>query len=494
MTGTDPRNIRLIRELCRLPAETGYVEFKRNKAPPEEIGEYISAIANSCTLCGRQYGYVLWGIDDETHQIVGTTFDPNKVKVGNEELENWLLRRISPNINISFKLVQIDNKNVVILKIPRAAPSPVRFSGIEWVRVGSYKKKLSDFPEKERALWRALDHMPFEMGTAVGGIGDEGVLERVDYPSYFELLNIPLPEARQGILNALEADSLIKKAADGTWSITNLGGILLAKHMSDFPGLSRKAVRVVQYKGVDRISTLKEQGGNKGYASGFERLISYINGLIPSNEAIGDAFRTTTPMYPTLAVRELVANALIHQDLWISGVGPLVEIFSDRVEITNPGAPLVSPERFLDNPPRSRNEALAALMRRFGICEERGSGVDKVVASVELYQLPAPVFEVAGENTRVVLFSHRPLSKMDGDDRVRACYQHACLRYVQREYLTNMSLRKRFGIEEKNKASASRLINEAVKAGVIIPYDRGAAPKLMKYVPSWAKPSAAAGG
>jgi predicted HTH transcriptional regulator len=125
-------------------------------------------------------------------------------------------------------------------------------------------------------------------------------------------------------------------------------------------------------------------------------------------------------------------------------------------------------------------------MRRIGICEERGSGVDKVVCQTEIYQLPAPLFEVVGENTRAVLFAHRPLVRMDKADRVRACYLHACLRYVKRTYLTNSSVRERFGIEPQNSAVASRLIREAVEAGALVPYDAEAAPKLMRYLPWWA--------
>jgi ATP-dependent DNA helicase RecG len=139
---------------------------------------------------------------------------------------------------------------------------------------------------------------------------------------------------------------------------------------------------------------------------------------------------------------------------------------------------LVAADRFLDTPPKSRNESLASLMRRMGICEERGSGVDKVVFQTELYQLPAPLFEVTNDSTRAVLFGHRKLIKMDKADRVRACYLHACLKYVSREFLTNPSVRGRFAIEPKNMALASRLIKEAVEAGAIVPRDRSAAPSL----------------
>jgi predicted HTH transcriptional regulator len=125
-------------------------------------------------------------------------------------------------------------------------------------------------------------------------------------------------------------------------------------------------------------------------------------------------------------------------------------------------------------------------MRRFRICEERGSGIDKVVFQIENFHLPAPIFEKPDGFTRVTLFARRPLGQMDKNDRVRACYQHACLKRVGREYLTNASLRQRFGIEEKNKARASRYIGEAVAEGVIKPFDENAPPRLMKYLPFWA--------
>ena len=207
---------------------------------------------------------------------------------------------------------------------------------------------------------------------------------------------------------------------------------------------------------------------------------------------IEDALRKTVPRFPELAVRELVANALIHQDFFVTGAGPMVEIFEDRIEITNPGEPLVDTERFVDSPPSSRNELLASVMRRIGICEERGSGWDKVVLQSEVYQLPAPLVEVVGAHTRVVLFAPRPLSSMDRADRVRAVYLHACLRYVNREYVTNTSIRQRFGIEVRNSAKASRLIAESVEQGVIAPDDPTSAPKLMRYVPWWAKGEARA--
>lgn len=481
--------VSLVHELCALPRETEWVEFKVNDAEPQAIGELISALANAAALVGKAFAYLVWGVRDEDHALVGTTFDPHAARFGNEELESWLLRLLEPKIEFRFFTVAVAGGSVVLLEVARAARHPVRFSGQEFIRVGSYKKKLKDFPEKERALWRIFDQAPFEDGVVTEHASADEVLRLLDYPAYFDLLERPLPANRDGILADLASDRLVRPCDAGGWNITNLGAILFAKRLDAFHPLRRKAVRVIQYRGTGRTETLKEQEGVKGYACGFEGLISYINGLLPGNEVIERALRKTVPMFPELAVRELVANALIHQDLFVTGAGPMVEIFDDRIEITNPGEPLVDTQRFLDTPPKSRNEALASLMRRFRICEERGSGIDKVVSQVELFQLPAPLFEKPDGFTRAVLFAHKPLSEMDKANRVRACYLHACLRYVTRKPMTNTSVRERFGIAERNASIASRLLNEAVKMGLIAVVDPEAGTRIRSYLPFWAAPA-----
>jgi predicted HTH transcriptional regulator len=229
-----------------------------------------------------------------------------------------------------------------------------------------------------------------------------------------------------------------------------------------------------------------EHQAHRGYAADFEALIDHVNARLPSNEVIGRALRRDMTMYPKNAVRELVANALIHQDFSVTGAGPTVEIFDNRMEITNPGEPLVDVRRFLDTPPRSRNEALASIMRRVGICEERGSGIDKVVFETEFFQLPAPIFEQPPGSTRAVLFAHKPFGSMDKADKLRACYLHACLRYVQHDPMTNSSLRERLGIQAHNAATVSRIIRDATVDGLIKAYDPQQGRKHARYVPYWA--------
>ncbi|MFG0720178.1 ATP-binding protein [Pseudomonas sp. GLN_6] len=477
----------LLRELCALPQETEWVEFKQSNDDAPLIGEYISALANAAALLGKQYGYLVWGIDNASHAVVGTAFKPSATRYKQQELESWLLQKTAPKIHFRFfEFAATTGQAVVILEVQAASHTPVQFDGVEYIRVGSYKKKLREFPEKERALWRVFDRVPFEQQLAAQNLGVDQVLKLLDYPAYFDLTHQLLPEGREAILAALAADRMIQRSDSGQWHISNLGAILFAKRLQDFPALGRKAVRLIHYKGNGKLETLRELTGNKGYALGFEGLIDTLKTLLPANEEIGKAFRQEVPMYPELALRELVANAIIHQDFNLSGTGPMIELFERRMEITNPGVPLVDPQRFLDSPPRSRNEVLASFMRRIGICEERGSGIDKVIAQTELYQLPAPIFEQTDEHTRVVLFAHKDYRDMEQEDRVRACYQHCCLKYVNREPMNNTSLRERFQIEEGNSAMASRIIKQTIEAGLIRLYDPNANRKTYRYVPSWA--------
>lgn len=474
----------IVRELTALPRETEWVEFKHNKATPEEIGEYISALSNSAALHGKPWAYILWGVEDGSQRIIGTTFRPHLKKVGNEELENWLLTLVEPSLLVNIYEGELDGHSLVLFEIQPAWNRPVSFKGVEYIRIGSYKKKLHDHPEKERELWRVFERTSFEKGVAMKGATSEDVFSLLDYPNYFRLMKQPLPDNRAAILERLVSEKVVTITSGNKYDITNGGAVLFARNMRDFDRLDRKALRVIIYRGDNRVETVKEQTGGKGYAIGFEGAISYINDQLPQNEQIGQALRKEIRMYPELAVRELVANALIHQDFKITGAGPMVEIFTDRMEISNPGLPLIDTLRFIDEPPRSRNETLAAMMRRMNICEERGSGIDKVIFQVEVFQLPAPDFRTTGDSTVAVLYGPRHFAQMDREERVRACYQHACLMYVSGKRMSNTTLRNRLGIKESSYPIASRIISEAIGAGLIRLHS--GTRRDASYVPFWA--------
>lgn len=478
--------VRLVDALVRGGHELEWVEFKQNNTDPAEIGQYISAIANSAALHDEHVGFVVWGIEDNTHRVVGTTFQPKTAKKGNQLLEIWLANLLSPRVDFRFLEGMVREKRVVVLQIPCATVAPVSFEGEEYVRIGSSKTKLRGHIEKERKLWHRFTRVSFEDGVARSDVSSAHVMRLLSHEAYFELLGQPVPTSPEAVRARFEDEDFVRKNPSGGYDITNLGAIALARDLRAV-GLERKAVRLIFYSGDARYQTQKEIAGTEGYASGFKRMMESLNTQLPANELVEDALRTQVPMYPPLALRELVANALIHQDFSLTGTGPMIEVFDGRVEISNPGRPLIDPQRFLDATPRSRNEKLAALLRRFGICEERGSGIDKVFFQAELYQLAPPDFRVNEEHTIAVLYAPRSLSRMDRSERVRACYQHAGLQWVAHGHLTNASLRNRFRISAANAAIASRIIGEAIEAGLIKPDDpENRSRKHARYVPFWA--------
>lgn len=483
---TDPRTLAIIDDLRKLPAEAPWAEFKENNPEGQMIGKLISALSNAARVADQHFAYVVWGVRDGDHAAVGTTFEPGTRRESGQPLDLWLAQRLQPAIGFEFETVDYHGTRLVLLTIPAASSAPVEFDRTAFIRIGSATPRLSDHPERLRALWAKLQPYAWETGVAAQFLTGDEVLSRLDYASYFDLTAQPLPDNRTGIFDKLLADRLVQQDAGGHWNITNLGAVLFAKRLSDFsPAIARKAVRFVAYDGMSRADTVTyRQDGQRGYASGFKGLVEYIDGLLPRNEHIGKAFREDRPLYPSIAIRELVANALIHQDMTIGGSGPLIELFADRMEITNPGQPLVSPDRFLDLPPRSRNEALASLMRRMRLCEEQGTGIDKVIFHVELHQLPPPDFRTEGDAVRTVLFAPRRFAEMTPDERIRACYQHAALRFVSGERMKNSTLCERFGIEPQNASQASVIIGQCQKAGLIRPADP--AHPRSGYVPFWA--------
>lgn len=480
------RLIALVDEYREIDAELGWVEFKVNYTDPEMIGSLISAISNAARLADKPCGYVMWGINNETHKIDGTSFRPASAKAKGHPLEFWLAQMISPSLPMAFKEVPHAQGRIVILEIPAAMQIPTKFNNIPYIRIGSATPKLADYPEHEAGLLSKLRPFAWEQGCAKSFVTIQNVFELLDIAAYFALTEQAVPGPDEKIAEVLSHDKLIQKDVGGRWNILNLGAILFANDITKFDGISRKAVRVIKYDGQTRAGESKEQSGLRGYANGFDGLITYVNKHLPHRDVVTSSLRVRKPIYPEIAIRELVANALVHQDLTISGSGPVIAIFSDRIEITNPGSPLVETSRFIDFPPRSRNESLAAIMRRIGVCEEQGTGIDKVITAVELAQLPAPDFRADGDNLKVVLYGPRNFGQMTPEERIRGCYHHAVLRFIENTGgMTNNTLRQRFGVAERNASQISRVIKQAVESG-LIRHSENFSSRSGHYLPFWA--------
>ena len=472
---------KLLKNLISLPNETETVEFKENNFSPEDIGKRISALSNSANLHNKKNAYLVFGIHDISHDATGTTFLPSNEKIGNDQLEFWLSQHINPRIDFRIHEFEYNTKDIVIFEIPPAINQPIKFNNIAYIRVGSATPKLSDHSDKERKIWNNIQRNSFEKGIAKENVSSSEILNLLDYSKYFSLTKQEIPTETQQFVEKMAQHGLVRKVFDNNYDITNLGAILFAKDLNNFPTIKRKSVRVVLYRGNTKVDRIKEQEGLLGYAIAFEGLLDYINDKLPHNEEISKSLRKEVKMYPEVAIREFVANALIHQDLSISGAGPMIEVFDNRIEITNTGEPLIDTDRFIDHPPRSRNEDLASFMRQIGVCEEGGTGVDRALINIALYQLPAPSFEKYDNFTKVTLYAHKDLKEMTLDDKIRACFQHCVLKYVEKSRMTNATLRDRLGIGEKNYPTASAIIRATIEKGLIKESEK---PK--EYVPNWA--------
>lgn len=480
----------LVTELSKLTDETEWVEFKVGNDQPERIAKYISALSNSAALCGKPTAYLFWGIDDSTHEIVGAPFSYRSLRKGNEELEAWLARMVNPKLNLSFHDVDMgDGTNVVILEVPAATHEPTRYGPSAYVRVGSNVKSLANFKDREAQLWRTFDSTPTELRTVADGLSEEELFGLLDYPGYYRSLGLPIPAHRNQALADLAKEKFIAPEDAGTWSVTALGALMIAYDLGAFDGLARRVIRVVKYKGDMRL----EDGGDReesfpaGYAISYEEIARYIMAITPSQEVLDSSIRRQHTAFPEIAVRELLANMMVHQSLDQRGTNPMVEVFSNRIEFSNPGAPLVPIERLIDTVPLSRNENMAGFMRKCGVCEERGSGYDKIVMATCENELIAPIVQNQMDLfTKAVLFAKMPFDLTSKEDRVRTCYMQACLAYVNFGSITNTDVRRVFGLEASKSSQASKIIRDAVAAGLVKPVDPSTAPRHMRYVPYWA--------
>lgn len=455
------------------PTETQVLEFKeaKNAYDRDKFCEYCVAIAN------EGGGYLVLGVADKPPRaVVGSQAFPNLAALVND-----VFQRIG--FRIEAEAVAHPDGRVVVFSIPsRSKGTAYHLAGRYLMRSGSSLTSMSE--DRLRSIF-AEGAPDWLEEPALREIDAQAVIDRLDTQAFFELMKLPYPTDRAGVLARLIEQRLIDHF-DGQYSIRRIGGLLLSKKLDDFPDLARKAPRVVVYTSNSKLETRIDQTGQRGYAVGFQALVTFVVQQMPQNEIIENALRRKMKLLPENSVRELIANCLIHQDFQISGAGPMIEVYPNRIVISNPGEPIVKVDRFIDGY-QSRNERLADFMRRMNICEERGSGIDRVVHEAELYQLPAPRFQSDNLRTNVTVYGPQPFEEMDREDRIRACYQHCSLKWVLNEPMTNQSLRVRFGLPESRAAVTSQVISATIDAGMIKPDEAvGASRKYARYLPIWA--------
>lgn len=475
----------LLRRLLQQRAESEWLEFKHNNSDPDEIGKCISACANASMLAGKDRAFMVWGIENRTKRKLGTSVRLTDLKKGGENLQNWLSRMVDPCVMMEFIDFEENKKNFSILVIDPTYDRPVKFYGKEYLRIGENIKQLADFPEHERALWLATGRRRFESAIALGHQTESDVINKIDIDGYYALIGEAKPKSNEEIFRRLKSLEFIKDDWEGAYDITNLGALLFARDISLFPSIQAKSIRVVRYVGSDKRSSEGETEWSTGYAVGFSNLMKFIMDILPKKERYRDGVRRLVPMYSEVAIREILANALIHQDFTISGSGPVLEIYSDRVEITNPGNSLIEKDRIIDER-RSRNEKTAKAMRDLGLCEERGGGIDRAIIDVEEKFLPAPEFFPSENSMRVVVFGPKNFSDLSRSDKTWSCFCHCVVRWLRHDYMSNTTLRERFSLSPEEYQSASLVIADTRREGRIIAADPRQGKRNARYVPYWA--------
>lgn len=467
--------------------ENELIEFKK-ESDAIDIGKYISALANSAAIKNQRSAFLVFGIDDKTYDIIGTKFDPYKIKCKQQEFFHYLGQNLSQNAEYSFHEFTHEgsDKRLILLIVYAAKGYPVEYQKERWIRVGSSTELLQKHIGKEKLLWKQLENSSFEQEIALDSKTGEEVFDLLDVANFFQMTGIYQPTDPEEQLDYLLRKNLIK-FNNGLWDITNLGAILFANNLDKFPKLRRKSIRLTVYQGNNKNVIAHDYKGSKGYAIGFTGLIAVIKKISPPwvEEISSTGLRSHKYILPEIALREIIANALIHQDFSTINSGPVIEIFDNRIEVINPGSLKMDKLRIVDTQ-YSVNEKLSEFMNIINICEEKGSGIDRAINDTEEKSLPPIKIEETLNAVRVIIYKFIKFENMSIDDKIRACYWHCCIRYLTKEYMTNSTLRERFNLKASKISTVSRIIKQAQEQNLIRVFDSKVGTKSVMYVPYWA--------
>ncbi len=462
--------------LIPVPIELNEIDWKSGLSPKtERLAQHICAFAN---LKGG--GFLAYGINNDAsfHSLSKEETDETIRTLGNIAHNN-----LSYPIAIEHDVIAYNHTPILFIYIPEQYEKPVFLRGHDiynsYIRSAGQTVKMSR--SQVKSLIAESQGYPFEKRIAKRCVTTDALLSLLEYHKIYELQGRYVPHEPSLIAYHLANYGYCIENNSG-WDIANLGAILFAKDLRQFEFLSNKKIILRKYIGTNNRELLTEQRITQGFAIIFENLVDLITKLT-SIEKI-EVLREEAPTYPRRAIREFLANSLIHQDFGIEGMDVTIEIFTNRIVITNPGAPLNDINRLIDLPPISRNEILAESMFLLRLCEKRGSGIDRAIEAIEKAGLPPVKFTKSESATRVFLFPKKNFKEMTKQEKISACYQHACLMYEDHQAINNQSLRERFNLDKNNSSVASRILNDTLQSGLIKQEDElVTSKKFTTYIP-----------
>lgn len=387
----------LIERLRQEPSETEWLEFKANRYEPQELGEYLSSLANSACLHGKPKGYLVFGIENKTHNIVGTTFVPEQAKAkGNQALLIWLAVGLQPNVGFESFVTEIAGKGIVLFAINPAFDRPVHFYGQGYIRVGSNKTALVNYPEKERALWaRRTDWSAQVCESATLSDLDPGALTRArqEYRTKY-----PAKAQEMDVWDDLTFLNKAKITIRG--QITNAALILLGRDESSTM-LSPSVVRLtwILKDAANREQDYEHFGPPSLLWA--EKLTAKVRNLTIRALPSGTLFPIELLQYDAWVLREALHNCIAHQDYGMSARVNIVE-FPDRLLFTNQGSflPGTIESVILQDAPHEiyRNPFLAEAMVNLNMIDTQGGGIKRMFAKQAQRFFPLPDYHLNEPN------------------------------------------------------------------------------------------------
>jgi len=385
--------IDLVDRLREHPSETEWLEFKHNKADPQEIGEYMSALANEASLCNQPRGYLVFGIDDRSHEVVGTSFDPYAMKAkGNQDLLPWLGSLLQPNPGIDVLLVDHPSGRVVMLAVGPTRDRPTLFSGKAYCRAGTSKTELSRHPERERALWTRASDWSAEVcdGASLSDLDPEAIAKaRVQFV-------VKHPGQASEVKEWDDRTFLNKARVLKQGAITNTALLLLGR--SESTTLLAPAVAKISWilKDAGNHELDYEHIGPPFLLAG-TRLLARIRNLMIRALPSGTLFPQEITQYDPWVVREALHNAIAHQDYRRQGRIVVVE-FPDRLLVTNVGHFLPGDIETVirQDAPQTiyRNPFLVDTMVELNLIDTQGGGIKRMFETQRRRSFPLPDYDL----------------------------------------------------------------------------------------------------
>jgi predicted HTH transcriptional regulator len=461
MTDLQTHCIKLIEQsLNPFPCELNQLDWKEALSPKKEkLSKHISAFTNF-----PEGGFLIYGIND-SGKVVGIN-DADEIKQITATLSNIARQNLSQAVKIDFLKFKYSGHPILAAYINESIQKPVSLKnkGLEfsYIRAGGQTRQMDQ--QEIRGAMLSSRTLRYEELPAILPLDKQSEWKNLfDFEEFVKRTNIST-HSEENLNEQLFHHKLLLKT-NGKYLPTNLCVLLCAKNFNALPSYEKFSIRITEYRGSDRFSAKRDIFFNAGYSLTLDEIIDRILSLVPHQEIIEKATR----LNQSIAVRELIANAIIHRDYTQNSSFVAVDIFSDRIEITNPGGllPDISLDRLIDHPSKTRNEVLADIMRKIGFAEEKGSGYDKAVKFIEINALPPIKWRLEKDYFCVILYMSKKFSDMEKNERIEAVFQHSCLNFATNKKTTNQSIRGRFKFGEHEKTKTSRLIQDCLTAGRI---------------------------